>query len=200
VLAALALLGCAPSEPRPALPTAATFESVDIAGTEGSTTWAVAAARAVLEGQVAHASETAVVHAEGGKTPMEIRADRSTWKLDARVVIFSGNVAVTRGPVMLRCAQLEVRYADPSRVESVVASGGVVVERGQRHASAREAELVGGTGEVRLTGDPRLQEGPNTLVGSTITLWLDDERADCTGADGAPCRLTVDGSALPGAR
>lgn len=150
----------------------------------------------MLESGVAEAAGTAVVRAESGKAPMEIRADRSSWQLDARVATFAGNVQVVRGPVTLRCAELEVRYADAARVDRVLARGGVHVERGERRATAQQAELVGATGEVRLTGEPRLQEGPNTLAGATITLWLDDERAECAGADGEPCRLTVEGGAL----
>ena len=34
------------------------------------------------------------------------------------------------------------------------------------------------------------------LEGARIVLFLDDERARCEGAEGAPCRLVVDGTAL----
>jgi lipopolysaccharide export system protein LptA len=70
------------------------------------------------------------------------------------------------------------------------------VTRGERAATSAKAELEGATGRITMTGEPRLSEGPNTLAGDRIVLWLDDERATCEGAAGAPCRLVVEGSAL----
>ncbi|MFN7146573.1 MAG: LptA/OstA family protein [Myxococcota bacterium] len=191
VLLAL-LAACAPSEPAAPLPTAAVATGVEAVG-EG---WSAAAATLRFGANVAEAAEPAIVRATDGKPPLEITAARSEWDLKARTARFSGTVDVRRGGVTMRCDSLDVRYADADRIDRVVATGNVLVRQGARTANAATAELVGATGQITLTGTPKLAEGPNTLVGNRIVLWLDDERASCEGAGGEPCRLVVEGSAL----
>ncbi len=190
--ALLALAACGPTEAAPPLPTAAVATGVEAVG-DG---WSAAAATLRLGAGVAEASEPALVRSSDGKPPLEITAERSEWDLAARTARFSGAVQVRRGGVQMRCDTLDVRYADAERVDRVLAAGNVRVTQGAREASAASAELVGATGQITLAGAPRLAEGPNTLVGSRIVLWLDDERASCEGAGGEPCRLVVEGSAL----
>jgi lipopolysaccharide transport protein LptA len=187
----LLMLGCAVDE-APPLPTAATATGVEAEG-QG---WSAAAATLRLTAQRAEAGEPSILRSVDGKPPLEILAERSDWDLRARTAHFEGSVLVRRGGVELRCAALDVRYANADRVDDIIATGGVTVQQGARAATAARAELIGATGQITLTGQPTLSEGPNTLAGATITLWLDDERASCAGADGAPCRLLVDGSAL----
>ncbi|MDP2315953.1 MAG: LptA/OstA family protein [Pseudomonadota bacterium] len=183
---------CAPPGAAPALPTAATATGVEVVG-EG---WSAAAATLRFAAGFAEAAEPAIVRAPDGKPPLEIVADRSDWDLRARTARFVGAVKVKRGEVTMRCDTLDVRYADADRIDRVIANGHVEVRRGERLATAAAAELDGATGRISLSGDPRLAEGPNVLVGHAIVLWLDDERATCEGAEGAPCRLVVEGSAL----
>jgi lipopolysaccharide export system protein LptA len=186
------ITGCGPGDVAPPLPNATVATGVEAVGVG----WSAAAATLRLGAGPAQAGEVAVVKEESGRPPLEITATRSDWDLHARTAHFEGDVNVRRGDVDLRCATLDVRYADADRIESVRASGSVEVRRGARTATAAQADLVGATGRLTLTGSPRLSEGPNTLVGRSIVLWLDDERATCEGAGGEPCRLVVDGSAL----
>jgi lipopolysaccharide export system protein LptA len=192
VACVLAFAGCAPQEAAPPLPNAATATGVEAVG-EG---WSAAAATLRFGAGFAQATEPAVVRTADGKPSLEIVAERSDWDLKARTARFMGAVQVRRGEVTMRCDTLEVRYADAERIDRVVATGAVEVNRGERRATSAAAELDGATGKIALTGEPRLSEGPNTLVGHTIVLWLDDERATCEGASGTPCRLVVEGSAL----
>ena len=129
--------------------------------------------------------------------PIVVKASRSDWDLRARIAHFEGDVRVIRGDVELRCARIEVRYADADHVDTVTASGGVTVTRGAQEARADAAVLVGRTGEITLTGSPSLRDGPNQLIGTRIVLHLDDERVRCEGEGDRPCRLEIAGSALP---
>lgn len=183
---------CAPTEAVQPLPDAATATGVESLG-DG---WSAAASTLRFGAGFAQATEPAVIRTSDGKPPLEIVAERSDWDLKARTARFSGAVQVRRGEVILGCAELEVRYADAERIDRVLAAGGVEVRRGERLATSASAELNGATGKITLLGEPRLSEGPNTLLGHTIVLWLDDERATCEGVEGAPCRLLVEGSAL----
>ena len=82
---------------------------------------------------------------------------------------------------------------DGDRVDRAEATGGVEVTRGDRVATGAQAVLEAQTGEVRLTGQPVLSEGPNRMSGVAITLFLDEERVVCDG-----CRLVVEGKAVLG--
>jgi lipopolysaccharide export system protein LptA len=165
--------------------------------TSGETEYRVtlAGAEADVAGGGEIAATTTTVTAASAST-LDIQAKRSTWDLKGRSARFEGGVVVTRGPVTLRCATLDVRYAGADVIDTVVATGGVTVDRGGRHASAERAELVGRTGKITLTGRPKLSEGVNALEGERIVLWLDEERADCEGGEGGPCRLVVAAEAL----
>ena len=129
-----------------------------------------------------------------GKPPLEIRGDRSSWSLKDGIVVFEGEVVATRGDVVLRCARLEVTYAD-DRVQTALASGGVTVEHAARRATASRAQLTVSDGRIVLTGSPEVRDGPNRLEGEPITLFLDDERIECDG-----CKLVIDGAAVAPAR
>jgi lipopolysaccharide export system protein LptA len=189
----LALLGCAAAGPGEPLPNAAVATGVAADGPG----WSATAAQVRFAAGSAQAAEPTVVKSADGKPPLEITAQRSDWDLRGGTARFSGSVIVRRAEVEMRCAALEVRYAKGDRVDRVVATGDVRVTRDGRSASAERAELVGENGSITLTGNPRLAEGPNTLVGTTIVLWLDDERATCEGTtEGTPCRLVVEGAAL----
>lgn len=185
----LVLLGCAPEE-RPALPAETVAEGVRVEGPQG----ALVTQALTLVGRRAEAAETAAVKDEDG-VPLAITSAKSSWDLKARSARFEDHVVLTRGDVTLTCSTLDVVYAG-DRIDHVVADGTVRVVRGGRTAEATHAELAGKSGQITLTGHPKLSEGPNTLMGTTITLWLDDERATCEGAGGEPCQLVVAPSAL----
>jgi len=123
--------------------------------------------------------------------PLQIEAPQSDWDLRSRTVHFTGGVTATRGEVQLRCDALEVRYAGPDRVDTATAEGHVLVTRGERRATSERAVLTAADGRIVLEGSPQLSDGPNTLTGRSIALFLDDERVQCEA-----CRLVVAGSAL----
>lgn len=129
--------------------------------------------------------------AGGVLPPLDITAARSSWDLRERIVRFEGDVVATRGEVRLTCDRLVVHYEGPDRVERAEATGSVTVTRGDRTAQSERAVLTTQTGQVVLTGAPRLSEGPNLMSGQRIVLYLDDERVDCDA-----CRLVVDGAGV----
>ena len=199
MVAVLPLLWACAAVPLEPLPLLATGEGILLSATTptGAYSMAFAGGSADLGGGAPMvATATTVTAAPTAGEPLEIRAARSAWDLKRRTAHFEGEVVVVRGPVTMRCVSLDVRYAGSDRIDTVVASGGVVVEHGDRRASAARAELVGATGKITLTGEPRLAEGVNTLLGERIILWLDEEKADCEGGPSGPCMLVVEGRAL----
>jgi lipopolysaccharide export system protein LptA len=127
----------------------------------------------------------------GGAPPLVVTGERSSWRLADGIVVFEGGVTATRGEVVVTCPRIEVRYQD-ERVVEARATGGVRVSRGERRAAGDQAVLTVADGRVTIDGGrPTVTDGPNTLSGERISLFLDDERLECE-----KCRLEVAGSAV----
>lgn len=182
-------LACA-TPPLAELPDTVVVEGISASGPG----WSGTAAAATIEEQVATGAEVTLT--QNGAPPLIIRAERSEWRLKERTAQFSGTVVVSRQDVELQCGRLTVTYTADGRIAHLQADGGVTVTHGERHARADVAALDGPSGQITMTGSPRLTEAGSTLTGSRITLYLDDERALCEGAAGQPCTLVVDGDRL----
>lgn len=188
----LLLAACSP--PPTALPPIQPHaEGVEMGGVVNGVQWgAVAAAVELAQGQ-ALAADVAVVQAPNGKPALGIQAQSSAWDMQSHSVHFEGNVVMTRADVVIHCSALDVRYGVQDRIEQVIATGPIQMTKGSRHAEADHAELLVTTGELLLTGNPRLSEGKNTLEGQRIRVFLDAEKVICEGAEGQPCNLRMEG-------
>ena len=150
------------------------------------------AAAGQVAGEVAMEGVRVEAAATEGAPPLELRADRSSWDLAARSVVFEGSVELVRGGLRLACDRLVVRYDEAGRVVDATATGAVRATQADRTATGARAELTVGTGELVLTGAPELRDPLRRLTGERIVLHLDDDRVDCDR-----CRLVVAGEAVP---
>jgi len=121
-----------------------------------------------------------------GQPELLIEAEKSSWSMKTRTAEFSGNVAATRGALILRCDELQVQHQEGGEIQEAVASGNVRIESEQWSATGAKAVLDQTDGSLVLTGSPRLAEGANTLVGERIRVFLDDERVECER-----CKLSI---------
>ncbi len=184
------LWACAAPPPLPeAQPTVATQAQ---AGAQlGPAQWGAVAAAIELSATGAQAAEVTVVHALPGQPPLSIQSLHSDWDLKRRQVLFEGEVRAQRGTMTLTCTRLTAVYGAEQKVEELRAEGEVVVVQGERRVTAALATLQDGT--LVLTGQPRLEEGTNSLLGQQITFYLDQEKVRCEGAEGQPCELVLSG-------
>jgi lipopolysaccharide transport protein LptA len=143
----------------------------------------------------------AVARLPGGERPaLDVTSDHTSWDLAARAARFEGAVVATRGDLELRCDVLGVTLAagSPPRIVAADAAGSVVVERGAQTARAERGVLDAARGRLVLTGSPQLTDGPHTMTGERIDVWLDDDRIECSR-----CRVVMRGdigAAEPDAR
>jgi lipopolysaccharide transport protein LptA len=187
---ALLLIACAPGEPL-VLPSDRP-QVVDVVMHVGDDVVVSAAGAWLDEGGDGKAVDvTATVDAA---PPLTVVGERSNWELADGVVVFEGKVEAVRADVTLTTDRLEV-VTEGDRVKTATASGAVRVVKGDRVATSQTAALFMEDGRVVLEGDPRMEEGPHTMTGDVITLFLDDERVECTS-----CRLVVDGAAVQPSR
>lgn len=130
----------------------------------------------------------------GDAPPLDVTSERTSWDLAARTARFTGDVVARRGALELRCDALDVTLAGgrPARITDAVATGSVRVVRGEQAATATRATLDAAAGRLVLTGAPTLSDGPHTMAGETIQVWLDEDRVECSR-----CRVVVRGEVAP---
>ncbi|PPB82510.1 lipopolysaccharide export system protein LptA [Albidovulum inexpectatum] len=106
--------------------------------------------------------------------PVEVTADSLTVDQGTGTAVFSGNVIVSQGAMRLSAQTLRVEYAtgDQSRIERLVASGGVTLAAGADAAEAREATYEVARGTVELVGDVLLTQGQSTIAGQRLVVDL----------------------------
>ena len=120
----------------------------------------------------------------GGKTangPMttEIYADEAVFDSNKSMGTFSGHVKVADPRFNLQSEKLTVfiRKGEGQGLEKAVAEGNVALVRDRPDANggpptravgrSEKAIYIATTGDVELTGTPRVQEGPNTHVATS---------------------------------
>jgi lipopolysaccharide export system protein LptA len=119
-----------------------------------------------------------------------------------RVVTFTGNVDARRGDLIINCEKMFVYYSgtmtdDTSqksdiKIEKIVANGGVRISRPSGGlATAEEAVYYQQDEKVILTGNPTVKQGEDVVEGSTITLYLREERSIVEGSDGKQVKAVI---------
>lgn len=145
---------------------------------------------AVLIGAAAPASaQTQVPFAglDGDRTaPVELSADRLEVDQTAGTAVFSGSVSVVQGPLRLGAERVQVEYAaDPAtgrnRIARLTAEGEVLLVTPQDAAEAARAVYDLDAGEITLSGDVVLSQGPNALAADSLVIDLDSRTGRMEG-------------------
>jgi len=124
-----------------------------------------------------------------GRPTVEVESHSLRIDHDHGRALFEGDVRARYGDISLACSRLEVNYDRGGAVVSLLASGGVRVQRGAARASAATARLEARTGILVLEGGPLLRQGAHQLEGQRITVDLASGRIEVTSARG---RFEVD--------
>jgi lipopolysaccharide export system protein LptA len=107
--------------------------------------------------------------------PVQVTADQLAVNNADGSAVFSGNVVVTQGEMKLSAGEVKVSYGtEQNDIESLVASGGVIVTNLGDAAEAQEAVYTIDSGEIVLSGDVLLTQGPSAMAGQKLTINLKD--------------------------
>lgn len=110
--------------------------------------------------------------------PIEVSADNLSVDQNDGAAIFEGNVIVAQGELRLAAEFIRVEYAtdeDGNRSPSigrVNATGGVTFVNGGDAAEATEAVYTVESGDLVLSGDVLLTQGPNAISGDRLIVDL----------------------------
>jgi lipopolysaccharide export system protein LptA len=107
--------------------------------------------------------------------PVEVVSDSLRIDQETGLAVFTGNVIVVQGDLRMAAAEVRVTYfenADGTEVDRVLASGGVLMTRGEDAAEGQNAVYTVDSGEVVMTGSVLVTQGATTVAGERLTIDL----------------------------
>ena len=94
--------------------------------------------------------------------------------------LFSGNVIIIQGDLRIAAEDVEVIYSDidgQRGVDEVIATGGVLITRGEDAAEGEDAVYSVAAATLTMTGDVLVTQGTTTIAGDSMVV-------DMTTGDG----------------
>lgn len=107
--------------------------------------------------------------------PVEVTSDQLAVNQTDGTALFTGNVVVIQGDLRLAAESVRVEYAkdDTSKVERILASGGVTLASATEAAEGKEAVYSVANGEIVMTGDVLLTQNGGTIAGQKLVVDLE---------------------------
>jgi lipopolysaccharide export system protein LptA len=112
--------------------------------------------------------------------PVEAISDTLTIDQTNGRALFSGNVIIIQGDLRIAAEDVEVIYSDldgERSVDEVIATGGVLITRGEDAAEGEDAVYAVAAGILTMTGDVLVTQGTTTIAGDSMVV-------DMTTGDG----------------
>lgn len=112
--------------------------------------------------------------AHDANQPIEVTSDSLSVDQTTGNAVFSGNVIVIQGDLRMAAGEVSVIYGsgDGDQVQEVIATGGVLLTRGQDAAEGAEARYSVENSNVVLTGDVLVTQGRTTIAGDRLAIDL----------------------------
>ncbi|RMF90054.1 MAG: lipopolysaccharide transport periplasmic protein LptA [Nitrospinota bacterium] len=124
--------------------------------------------------------------------PIEILSDEVVANNQTGRILFRGNVEAKQGDLKLFSPQMEVIYdRQERRVVTVIASGGVKIERGEQTATAEKAIFSQQEQKIVLQGHPRAWEKQNEITGGEMIFFLTENRIVVNGSGGRRVKVLL---------
>ena len=127
--------------------------------------------------------------------PIDVTSDKveAYWK--ENLVIFKGNVIARQKDMVIYADSLEVvTHEDGKGIERAIAGGNVKIQQGLRVANCQKAVFYNLDKKLVLTGDPKVSEGDNIVLGDEIIFDMDKNRVEVKGGPSGRGKAKV----LPG--
>jgi lipopolysaccharide transport protein LptA len=132
--------------------------------------------------------------------PTRVEAARLSLDRSERLAHFTDDVVVRRGDVVVRGPRMDAHYDSSGQLTNLYLRGGVEMQQGDRRALAQSADYDARTRELILTGEPRLFDRGDVLVGERIALALDSHEVRIERAHGRLRPEAHQDEARPGAK
>ena len=128
---------------------------------------------------------SAAVPIKGADTlPIEVTADRLRAESGGSSVIFEGNVVAKQGDVTMYSDLLRAEYSKTTNmIEQVEAEGEVWFLQEDKEVKSKKAVLFNQEQRAVFFGGATMLQGGNTVHGETITVYLNENRAEVKGSE-----------------
>lgn len=142
------------------------------------------------------------IAAHNSKAPVNFGADRIELMDKQNRVVLSGNVEITQADLKMRAARTTMAYTDVGtlQIQRIDAMGGVVVTRGNEHASGDVAVYDFDRKIITMAGNVALRRGSDTLNGGRLVIDLntgisniDGRASGGSSAEGSPLQSRGNG-------
>jgi len=145
-------------------------------------------------------------HSESGnERSIKIVSDRLDAYDDKNLVLFSGNVVVTKEDITMNSDRIYLYYSkregvkdDSSTgmmtsgaIERIEAAGNVRVERQDRVVTGDSAIFYNGEQKIIIRGNAEMKEGENVIRGDMITFFLKESRGIVESSGDGRVRATI---------
>jgi lipopolysaccharide export system protein LptA len=127
-------------------------------------------------------NQAKVVDPADKSQPIDITSDKveAYWK--ENLIIFKGNVIARQKDMVIYADSVEVvTIEDGKGIERVTAGGNVKIQQGLRVANCQKAVFYNLDQKVVLTGDPKVSEGDNIVLGDEIIFDIEKNRVEVKG-------------------
>ena len=130
-----------------------------------------------------HSAVPAASTAEKANGPVIITSRTLTADNRNNKAVFEGNVIAKTEDITIHADRMIVSYDNSeNKVSEIKALGNVKVHRQERAMFSEEAVYIDNEKKIVFKGNPRAVEGENVITGTTITFFLDDDRAVVEGS------------------
>lgn len=138
------------------------------------------AAMVTLTGNCLHAQAAPLFG--GQETPIHIEANKMTSLEKERAVVFSGDVKVKQGKLLINSDEMTVYHAEQGekkaspagqpQIEKMHAKGNVEIVQDDFVATGDEAEYFSSTGKVIVSGNAKIIQNNNMITGHRVEMSL----------------------------
>ncbi|MGP6089040.1 LptA/OstA family protein [Antarctobacter jejuensis] len=116
------------------------------------------------------------------RAPVEVTADALQVNQTDGTALYTGNVIIAQGEMRLAAPRVLVVYSETSRrIKRLEARGGVTLVSGTEAAEANSADYDIEAGQVIMSGNVLLTQGPSALTSEQMTVNLRDGTAQMSG-------------------
>jgi outer membrane protein assembly factor BamD len=124
--------------------------------------------------------------------PIDITSDKVEARWKENLAIFKGNVIARQKDMVIYADSVEVvTNEDGKGIERVIAEGNVKIQQGLRVANCQKAVFHNLEQKLFLTGDPKVSEGENIVLGDEIIVDIDKNRVEVKGGPSGRGKVKV---------
>ena len=117
------------------------------------------------------------------ENPINITSQSMMLEKNKNMVVFEGDVKAVKDDMTINSDKLIVYYGKGREIEKMKAMGMVRIEKDDGMATADVADFFNKEEKLILTGEPRFTQGPNSVEGEKITIYLNNGKVLVEGGN-----------------